>query len=236
MMMVEYFANTPTCALGGADADVLAGDGCTLADIASGVERVKGDKVARTFPNTLGRRSSALGGSFADVPGAPTDVATGAALLGLPLGGRLRRVGRLRQGLSLAVLTGGVLAANGKCECEERAGWFWERGSHGLNLLSYIRCVGTAFWDINKRECTRPTGLHPGFPESASGPEGPMVVQCDSRSGRARLEALLELPKVPELSYVFSISLSGPGARFRASSSSALRSSKTIWCIPRSRE
>jgi hypothetical protein len=83
MVMVEYFANTPTCALGdfacalgGTDADILAGDSCTLANIASGVERVKCDQVARTFPNTLGRRPSALGGSFADVSGAATDVAT----------------------------------------------------------------------------------------------------------------------------------------------------------------
>jgi hypothetical protein len=129
MVMVEYFANTPTsalgdfaCSLGSANADVLAGDACTLADIASGIERVKGDKIARTFPNTLSRRSSALGGSFADVPGALADVASGAALLGLPLGGRLRCVGRLRRGLGLAVLAGSVLAANGKCECEERNG------------------------------------------------------------------------------------------------------------------
>jgi hypothetical protein len=42
----------------------------------------------------------------------------------------------------LAVLTGGVMAANGKCECEERAGWFGERGSHRLPPLhSYIRCI-----------------------------------------------------------------------------------------------
>jgi hypothetical protein len=73
---------------------------------------VKGDKVARALPNPLGRRSSALGGSFANVPGAPADVATGAALV-LPLGRSLRCVGRLRHGLGLAALTGGILAANG---------------------------------------------------------------------------------------------------------------------------
>jgi hypothetical protein len=78
MVMVEYFANTPTCALGdfactlgGSDADVLAGDGCTLGNTASGVEWVKCDKFDCTFPNTLCRRSSALSGSFADVSGAP---------------------------------------------------------------------------------------------------------------------------------------------------------------------
>ncbi len=76
------------CALGGADANVLAGDGSAFADIASGVERVKCDKVAGAFPNSLSRRSSALGGSFADVAGAPADVASGAALMGLLLRGR----------------------------------------------------------------------------------------------------------------------------------------------------
>jgi hypothetical protein len=141
MVMVEYFANSPTCALGdfacalgGSDADVFAGDGSAFGDIASGVDWVKCDKVARTFPNTLGRRSSALGGSFADVSGTLTDVATWAALMGLLLRRRLRCVGMLRRGLGLAVLTGGVLAPDGKCECEERNEWFWEFGSHGLSL------------------------------------------------------------------------------------------------------
>ena len=129
MVMVEDFANTPACALGdfacalgGAHANVLAGDGCTLAHIPSGIERVKGDQVDRTFPNTLGRRSSALGCSFADLPGAPADIATGAALLGLPLGGGLRCVGWLRRWLGLAVLPAGVLAAKDKCQCEQRNG------------------------------------------------------------------------------------------------------------------
>jgi hypothetical protein len=140
MAMVEYFANSPTCALGdfacafgGADADVLASRGSAFADIARGVEWVKCDKVARTFPNTLGRRSSALGGSFADVSGASADVATGAALMGL-LGGRLRFVGMLRRRLGLAVLPASVLAADSKCECEDHDDWFYECGSHGLNL------------------------------------------------------------------------------------------------------
>ncbi len=139
--MVEYFANSPTCALGdfagalgGSYADVLAGDSCTFTDIAGGVDRVKGDKVGRTFANALGRRSSALGGSFTDVSGAPADVATGAALMGLLRGGRLRCAGRLRRGLGLAVLTERVLAADSKCECKQRDEWFWECGSHGLNL------------------------------------------------------------------------------------------------------
>jgi len=141
MVMVEYFANSPTCALGdfactlgGANADVLAGDCSAFADIAGRVEWVKSDKVARTFPNSLGRRSSALGGSFADVSGAPANVATGAALMGLLRGRGLRCVGMLRWGLGLAGLSGAVLAADCKCECKDRDEWFWECGSHGLNL------------------------------------------------------------------------------------------------------
>lgn len=140
MMMVEQFANSPpralgdfACALDSADADVLAGHGCTLANIARGVKRVKRDKVARTFPNALGRRSSALGRSFADVSSAPANVATGAGWMGLPLARslrirRLRCVRRLRRGLGLAVLSGtvlsgGVPAPGGKCESKEQDGW-----------------------------------------------------------------------------------------------------------------
>jgi hypothetical protein len=137
MVMMEYFANSPTCALGdfacalgGADADVLAGNGSAFAYIAGGVERVKCDKVARTFSNTLGRRTSALGGSFPDVAGASTDVATWATLMGLLLGGWLRCVGMLR----LAVLTGSVTDADGKCENQERDEWFRECSSHWLTL------------------------------------------------------------------------------------------------------
>jgi hypothetical protein len=138
MVMVEYFANSPNCALGdfacalgSADADVLASHGSAFADIASGVEWVKCDKVTRTFPNALGRRPSAFGGSFANVSGAPADVAAGAALIGMLTGRRPRCVGSLRLGLGLVVLTAGVLAADGKCECEEPDEWFWECGSHG---------------------------------------------------------------------------------------------------------
>jgi hypothetical protein len=136
-MMVEYLADSPTCArgdfacaLGSAHADVLAGDGCTLTDIASGVERVKCDKISRTFSHALARSSSAFGGSFADISGAPADVATGAALMGLLHGGRLRRVRMLRRGLGLAALTEGDLGADGKYKSEERHEWFWGCGSH----------------------------------------------------------------------------------------------------------
>jgi hypothetical protein len=52
MTMVEYPANTPTCAfgnfacsLGGTNADVLAGDGCTLSNIADGVDGVESNEM-----------------------------------------------------------------------------------------------------------------------------------------------------------------------------------------------
>jgi hypothetical protein len=153
MVMVEYFANTPACslgdfarALGRANADILASSHCSFAHIASGVEWVKGDQVARTFPNPFGCRSGALGGSLADVSSPFTDLAAGAALLALLLGGRLlgagwrlgcgrlRCVRRLRRGLGLALLTGYVLAVECKYEREEPDGWFGECDSHGLNL------------------------------------------------------------------------------------------------------
>jgi hypothetical protein len=126
MGMVEYFANTPAsafgnfaCALSRADADVLAGNTCTLADIAGGVEWVQRNKVTRTFPNPFGRRSSALCGPFANVSGAPAYLATRAALLGL-LPGSPRRIGSLWCRLGLAVLTEDILAADGNCECQKR--------------------------------------------------------------------------------------------------------------------
>jgi hypothetical protein len=97
MVMVEYFAYTPTCALGDfacalhrADADVLASDDSAFADIASGVQGVQCDKGSRTFPNTLGHCSGAPGGPFSDVSGALADIGTGAAVMGLLLDGRLR--------------------------------------------------------------------------------------------------------------------------------------------------
>ena len=121
--MVEYLANSPPCALGdfaralhSADADVLAGHGCALADIARSIERVKRDKIARTLPNPLGRRPSALGGSFADVSCTPAEIATGAGLPGLSVSGSLRCPSSLRWGLGLAVLTRSVLPPEGKCE------------------------------------------------------------------------------------------------------------------------
>jgi hypothetical protein len=123
MAMVKYLANTPACALGnfacslgGANADVLAGNSRTLSDIACGVYEMEGDQIARAFSDSFGCGAGPLGGSFADVSCAAANVATGAALLGLGLrlGGRLGCVGRLRRGLGLAVLAGGVLAADGE--------------------------------------------------------------------------------------------------------------------------
>jgi hypothetical protein len=136
MVMVKYPANPPAsalgdfaCSLGSANADVFAGNGRALSDIGCGVYGVKGDKVTRTFPDSLGCGACTLGGSFADVSCAAANVATGAALLGLGLrlGGRLGCV----RGLGLAVLAGSVLAAKGECQGEERDGWNGKRGSHG---------------------------------------------------------------------------------------------------------
>ena len=89
------------------------------ADRGFGFRWVKRYKVARTLPHALGRRSSALGGSFADVSGAFTDVATGTGLIGLLSGGGLRCArGLLR--LRLAVLTEGALAGDGNSQYEDR--------------------------------------------------------------------------------------------------------------------
>jgi hypothetical protein len=123
MVMVKYPANTPTgalgdfaCSLGGANADVLAGNDRTLSNIACCVYGMKGDKITRTFPDAPGCGAGPLGGSFADVSCAAANVTTRAALLGL--GGRLGCV----RGLGLAVLAKSVLAADGECEGEERDG------------------------------------------------------------------------------------------------------------------
>jgi hypothetical protein len=143
MMMVEYLADTTTRALGNfagalgcADADVLTGDGCTLADIGGGVDWVKRDQVARTLSNALGRRSRAFGGSFADISGAPADLAARAAFLRLPLGGGMGCAGRLGWRLGLAVLGRGIVAADGQYGCEEHDSWLKEWSTHGLALLS----------------------------------------------------------------------------------------------------
>ena len=134
MMMVEYFADSTACALrdlactlGSADSDVLAGDRRTLADVACGLDWVKSHKVSSTLPDTLGRRSGALCGPFADVSGASAHVATRAALIRLLLARRLRCVRRLGRSvgrsLGVVVLPARVLAAQAKSECEKHDKW-----------------------------------------------------------------------------------------------------------------
>jgi hypothetical protein len=137
--MVEYFANAPTralcnfsSALACADADILASFGTAFADIAGGFDWVQCNQVTGTFSNALACRSSALGRSLPDVSGAMTDVSTGAGLMRLLRGRRMRCVRRLRGSLGLAVLTrgtlardtlaGDVLAANGHCQRDESNG------------------------------------------------------------------------------------------------------------------
>jgi len=127
MVVVKYPANTPACAfgdfagsLGSANADILTGTGCTLADIAGCVDRVEGDEIACTLPDSFGSGTRALGCSFADVSCPATDVAAGAALCGLwlslrlrlRLSGRLGCVGSLRRGLRVAVLAASALSAD----------------------------------------------------------------------------------------------------------------------------
>jgi hypothetical protein len=117
--MVEYPADTPACSfgnfagsLGSANAYVLTGDSCTFSNIAGGVERVQRNQIARTFPDTLGRRTSALGSPFANVSSTAAYVTAGAALLGLGL--RLRYFGGLLRRLGLSALAQGVRAAESK--------------------------------------------------------------------------------------------------------------------------
>jgi hypothetical protein len=120
MVMVKYLANPPARAFGdlagslnGAHADVLTGNGRALPDIASGVDGVEGDQIARAFPDSLGGGAGTLGSPLADVSRAAANLAAGAALLGLRMGGMLVCAGRLRRGLGLAVLAGGLMAADG---------------------------------------------------------------------------------------------------------------------------
>ena len=89
MVMVKSPANPPACALGdfacslgGANADVLAGNDRALSDIACCVYGVEGDEITRTFPDSLGCGAGALGCSFADVSCTAANVATGTARSG----------------------------------------------------------------------------------------------------------------------------------------------------------
>ena len=116
MAVVEDFADAATgalsdfaCALGGTDADVLAGDTCAFADIFRGSGGVEGDEIAGAFADALGCLSGSLSSALADVAGSAADVTSGAAGLGLGRGLSLR--GGL--GWSLGVLGENVLGADG---------------------------------------------------------------------------------------------------------------------------
>jgi hypothetical protein len=93
MAVVEDLADAATCALGdfsralgGADADVLAGDACAFADVLRGSGGVEGDEIAGAFADALGCFSGSLSRAFADVACSAADVTAGAAGLGLGLG------------------------------------------------------------------------------------------------------------------------------------------------------
>ena len=97
MTVVEDFADAATCALGdfacalgGTDADVLAGNTRAFANVPGSVEGVEGDEVARAFADAFGRSSSSFGGALSDVARSAADVTTGATGLGLHLRGSLR--------------------------------------------------------------------------------------------------------------------------------------------------
>jgi hypothetical protein len=93
MAVVEDLADAATCTLGdfacalrGADADVLAGDGCAFADVPGGGAGVEGDKIAGPFSDALGCGSGSFGGVSADIAGSSADVTAGTSGLGLWLG------------------------------------------------------------------------------------------------------------------------------------------------------
>ena len=116
MAVVEDFADAATCALGdftcalgGTDADVLAGDACTFADIAGGVDGVESDEIAGAFADALGCLSGSFRGALAYVSGSAADVTAGAAGLGLGRGLRLSWGGGV-----LVVLGGDALGADGE--------------------------------------------------------------------------------------------------------------------------
>jgi hypothetical protein len=114
MPVVEYLAKPPTCSLGnftctlgGSDANILATDDCSLANISGSVDGVERDEIARTLPDALGCFTSALGCTFASVSDTAANAATGAVLRGL--GGWL-----WCSWLRLGILAGGSLAADGE--------------------------------------------------------------------------------------------------------------------------
>ena len=96
MAVVEDFADAATCALGnfacalsGTDADVLASDTCTFADVFCGSGWVKGDEIAGAFADALGCRSGSFSCALTNVASSAADVSAGTAGLGLGRGLRL---------------------------------------------------------------------------------------------------------------------------------------------------
>jgi hypothetical protein len=127
MAVVKDFADAATCALGdfvcalgGADADVLSGDGCSLADVPGGVDGVQGYEIASAFADALGCCPGSLGGALADVAGSAADITAGAAGLGLWRGLRL---GGGWGGDGLGVLGRDGPGADGKSQGEKHDGW-----------------------------------------------------------------------------------------------------------------
>ena len=127
MAVVEDFADAATCALddlagalGGTNANVLARDTCAFANVACGLDGVKGDEIAGTFADALGCRSGSLGGALADIAGSAADFIASAVAWG--------------RCLRLGVLGENVLGADGKCQGEERDGQRGECVAYELAL------------------------------------------------------------------------------------------------------
>ena len=92
MAVVEDLADAATCtlgdfpcALGGTDADVLAGDARAFADVACSFGGVESDEIAGAFADALGCLSGSFSSALADVAGSAAHVTAGAAGLGLGL-------------------------------------------------------------------------------------------------------------------------------------------------------
>src|SRR6202021_2532252 len=92
-VVVEEFADATASApsdlpgaFGSADANVLAGNTCALADVARGVEWVEGDEIGGALADAFCSCSGTLGSPLADVARAAAYVAAGAAGLGLRWG------------------------------------------------------------------------------------------------------------------------------------------------------
>ena len=116
--VVEYLADAAACAFGDlacalrrSDADVLASDSRTFADVFRGPDGVKRDEIARAFADTLACSSGSLGGALADIAGSAANITAWAALLGWRGSLRLRRRWSRRV---LRTLGKRAQAANGK--------------------------------------------------------------------------------------------------------------------------